>query len=178
MKRLLIAILFFPVLAMSQVGDSYKKFLHSEFSDFFHASEIRRIPYKKGEQREIKIGGFQEYITIYLYTDTADIIHEATLVVDREWMDDDDYSNLGRDLVKSFLEDFICPVDEIKVRPASELIFKRKTTQDKVALSASDVFNNKKADYSQQFTKCSINLQNYKEGERTYFRLKIAEAGK
>ena len=178
MKCLFIVFLFLPVLVNSQVGNSYKNYLRSEFSDFFHTSEIKRIPYKNGVQREVKMGGFLDYITFYLYTDTSDIIHEASLVIDREWMDDDEYSDLARDLVKSFLESFICPVDEIKVRPASELIFKRKTTKDQFALSASEVFNNKKPTFSQQFTKCSVGLENYKEGERTYFRLKITDISK
>jgi hypothetical protein len=176
MKHLLIALFFLPVMAESQVGNSYKNFVRSEFSDFFHISEIKRVPYKNGVQRELKMGGFLDYITFYVYTDTTtDIIHEATLVIDREWMDDDEYSDLSRDLVKSFLESFIVPVDEIKVRPAAELIFKRKTTKDKFALDASDIFNNKKSLFSQQFTKSSVSLQNDKQQERTFFRITIKD---
>ena len=38
-----------------------------------------------------------------MYTDTVSIIiHEATLEIDREWMDEDNGGDLARDLVKAF----------------------------------------------------------------------------
>jgi len=76
MKYLLFVLLLFPISLMAQVGNSYKDYLHSEFADFFHTAEVKRTPYKNGELREIKTGGFQDYITIYLYTDTVSVIIE------------------------------------------------------------------------------------------------------
>jgi len=122
MKHLPFIFLLLPILSIAQVGNSYKDYLHSEFADFFHAGEIKRTPYKNGELREIKIGGFQDYITIHLYTDTVStIIHEATLEIDREWMDDDNGNDLARDLVKSFLLDFIPKSDQPKAMAAGDL---------------------------------------------------------
>ncbi len=176
MKFLIFILFLFPLPVFCQVGNSYKNYLHSEFSDFFHTSEIKRTPYKNGELREIKIGGFQDYITIYIYTDTiSTLLHEATLEIDREWMGGESTADLARDLVKSFLLDFICIADQPKAMAAGDLLFNRKTTKDKFALDVLDVFNNKKVSISQQFSKCAVGLENYKQDEKTFFRLKIAE---
>ncbi len=179
MKPLFLILLFLPVFSMAQVGDSYKDYLHSEFADFFHTAEVKRTPYKNGELREIKTGGFQDYITIYMYTDTVSgIIHEATLEIDREWMDGDSGGDLARDLVKSFLLDFISKTDQPKAMAAGDLLFNHKTTKDQFALNMQDVFNNKKDSLSQQFSKCVVNAENFKKDGKTFFRLKIAEGGK
>ena len=179
MKLLFFLIFFFPISAISQVGNSYKNYLHSEFADFFHTSEIKRTVYKNGEQRQIKIGGFQDFIDVYIYTDSvSSTIHEATLEIDREWLEGENTSDLARDLVKSFLLDFICSADQAKVMAAGNLLFNRKTTQDKFALNVLDVFMNKKIEYSQQFTKCTVSLENSKQSDKTVFRLKIGEVGK
>jgi len=176
MKRLLLVLLFLPILSVAQVGNSYKDYLHSEFASFFHAGEIKRTPYKNGERREIKIGGFQDYITIYLYTDTVStIIHEAILEIDRTWMDEEIGNDLARDLVKSFLLDFIPKTDEPKAMAAADLLFNHKTTKDAFALNLQDVFNNKKDSLSQQFSKSVVNAENFKKDEKTFFRMKIAE---
>jgi len=111
MKFLIFLVFLIPVAGACQVGNSYRDYLHSEFADFFHTAEVKRTPYKNGELREIKMGGFHDYITIYLHTDTVSIIiHEATLEIDREWMEEDRGSELARDLVKSFLLDFISKI--------------------------------------------------------------------
>jgi hypothetical protein len=179
MKHLPFIFLLLPILSIAQVGNSYKDYLHSEFADFFHAGEIKRTPYKNGELREIKIGGFQDYITIHLYTDTVStIIHEATLEIDREWMDDDNGNDLARDLVKSFLLDFIPKSDQPKAMAAGDLLFNHKTTKDAFALNLQDVFNNKKDSLSQQFSKSVVSAANSKNNEKTFFRLKIVEGGK
>jgi hypothetical protein len=174
MKALIYLVFFIPVMGSSQVGESYKNYLHSEFADFFHAAEVKRTPYKNGELREIKTGSFQDYITIYLYTDTTSvIIHEATLEIDREWMDEDNGNDLARDLVKSFLLDFIAKTDQPKAMPAGDLLFNHKTTKDQFALNMQDVFNNKKESLSQQFSKCLVNAENFKKDGKTFFRLII-----
>ena len=158
---------------------SYKDYLHSEFADFFHTAEIKRTPYKNGELREIKIGGFQDYITIYLYTDTVlTIIQEATLEIDREWMNEDNGNELSRDLVKSFLLDFIYKTDQPKAMAAGDLLFNHKTTKDQFALNMQDVFNNKKVSLSQQFSKCIVSAENLKKDDKTFFRLKVVDTGK
>jgi len=175
MKALIYLVLFVPVIVFSQVGESYKNYLHSEFADFFHTAEVKRAPYKTGELREIKTGGFQDYITIYLYTDTISVmIHEATLGIDREWIDSDNGNYLARDLVKSFLLDFIAKTDQPKAMPAGDLLFNRKTTKDQFALNMQDVFNNKKDSLSQPFSKSVVNAQNLKKEGKTLFQLKIA----
>jgi len=164
---------------MAQVGNSYKDYLHSEFADFFHTAEVKRTPYKNGELREIKIGGFQDYITIYLYTDTVlTIIQEATLEIDREWMNEDNGNELSRDLVKSFLLDFIYKTDQPKAMAAGDLLFNHKTTKDQFALNMQDVFNNKKVSLSQQFSKCIVSAENLKKDDKTFFRLKVVDTGK
>ena len=172
--KLLILFFFFPLIGSGQVGNSYKDYLHSEFADFFHTAEVKRTPYKSGELREIKTGVFQDYITIYLYTDTVStIIHEATLEIDREWMDGEQGSELARDIVKSFLLDFIAKTDQPKAMAAGDLLFNHKTTKDQFALNMQDVFNNKKDSLSQQFSKCVVNAENFKKDGKTFFRLKI-----
>lgn len=179
MKHLPLVLLLSPILSIAQVGNSYKDYLHSEFADFFHTAEVKRAPYKNGELREVKTGGFQDYITIYLYTDTVStIIHEATLEIDREWMEGDQGSDLARDLVKSFLLDFIYKTDQPKAMAAGDLLFNHKTTKDQFALNMQDVFNNKKDSLSQAFSKCMVNAENFKKDEKTFFRLKIADTGK
>ena len=177
--KFLVFLFIIPAICAGQVGDSYKNYLHSEFADFFHTAEVKRTPYKNGELREIKTGGFQDYITIYLYTDTVStIIHEASLEIDREWMDEDNGGDLARDLVKSFLLDFICKADQPKAMAAGDLLFNHKTTKDQFALNMQDVFNNKKDSVSQQFSKCVVNTENFKKDEKTFFRLKIVEGDK
>jgi len=178
--KFLIPILFLlPSTGFAQVGDTYKNYLHSDFADFFRTSEIKRTPYKNGELREIKTGGFQDYITIYIYTDTiSTIIHEATLEIDREWMEEESTADFSRDLVKSFLLDFISKADQAKAIAAGSLLFSHKTTQDKFALDVQDVFNNKKDSLAQQFSKCSVSLENFKKEGKTYFRLKISEVAR
>jgi len=179
MKLLICLIFLFPIPAISQVGNSYKNYLHSEFADFFHTSEVKRSAYKNGEERQIKIGGFQDFINIYIYTDTvSSIIHEATLEVDREWLEEENTNGLARDLVKSFLLDFICTSDQAKVMAAGNLLFNRKTTQDKFALNVLDVFLNKKNEYLQQFSKCTVSLENFKQDGKIFFRLRVGETGK
>ena len=179
MKLLPILLSLLPFLSAAQVGDSYKDYVHSEFADFFHAGEIKRTPYKNGELREIKTGGFQDYITIYLYTDTVSIIiHEATLEIDRAWMDEDNGHDLARDLVKSFLLDFIPKTDQPKAMAAGDLLFHHKTTKDPFALNLQDVFNNKKDSLSQQFSKCVITTENLKNDDKTLFQMKIVEKSK
>ena len=179
MRYLLFVLLLFPISLMAQVGNSYKDYLHSEFADFFHTAEIKRTPYKNGELREIKIGGFQDYITIYLYTDTVlTIIQEATLEIDREWMNEDNGNELSRDLVKSFLLDFIYKTDQPKAMAAGDLLFNHKTTKDQFALNMQDVFNNKKVSLSQQFSKCIVSAENLKKDDKTFFRLKVVDTGK
>jgi hypothetical protein len=179
MKYLLIILLLLPILSIAQVGNSYKDYLHSEFADFFHTAEVKRTPYKNGELKEIKIGGFQDYITIYLYTDTVStIIYEATLEIDREWMDGDQGSELARDLVKSFLLDFIYKTDQPKAMAAGDLLFNHKPTKDQFALNMQDVFNNKKDSLLQHFPKSMVTAENFKKEEKTFFRLRIEEAGK
>ena len=177
MKYLLFALLLLPVSLIAQVGNSYKDYLHSEFADFFHAGETKRTPCKNGELREIKTGGFQDYITIYLYTDTVStMIHEATLEIDREWMDEDNGNDLARDLVKSFLLDFIPKTDQPKAMAAGDLLFNHKTTKDQFALNLQDVFNNKKDSLIQQFAKCIVSAENFKQDQKTFFRLTIKDA--
>jgi hypothetical protein len=177
MKLLSFILLLLPVLSSAQVGNSYKDFVHSEFSDFFHTAEVKRTPYKDGELREIKTGGFQDYITIYLYTDTVStIVHEATLEVDRDWMDEDNGNDLSRDLVKSFLLDFIAKPDQPKAMAAGDLLFNHKTTKDQFALTMQDVFNNKKDSLSQKFSKCVVTAENFKKDNKTFFRLRIADS--
>ncbi|HEV8504836.1 MAG TPA: hypothetical protein VGQ53_05540, partial [Chitinophagaceae bacterium] len=172
MKHLLLVLLLLPVVSIAQVGNSYKDYLHSEFADFFHAGEIKRTPYKNGELREIKTGGFQDYITIYLYTDTvATIIHEATLEIDREWIDEDNGNDLARDLVKSFLLDFIPKADQPKAMAAGDLLFNHKTTKDQFALNLQDVFNKKKDSLSQQFSKSVVTTENLKIDNKPIFRM-------
>jgi hypothetical protein len=172
-------LLLLPVVSIAQVGNSYKDYLHSEFADFFHAGEIKRTPYKNGELREIKTGGFQDYITIYLYTDTvATIIHEATLEIDREWIDEDNGNDLARDLVKSFLLDFIPKADQPKAMAAGDLLFNHKTTKDQFALNLQDVFNKKKDSLSQQFSKSVVTTENLKIDNKTIFRMKLVETTK
>ena len=179
MKALIYLVLFVPVIGLSQVGESYKNYLHSEFSDFFHTAEVKRTPYKTGELREIKTGGFQDYITIYLYTDTTSVmIHEATLEIDREWMDEDKGNDLARDLVKSFLLDFIPKTDQPKAMAAGDLLFNHKPTKDQFALSLQDVFNKKKDSLSQQFSKSLVDAENFGRDGKKFFRLKISERGK
>jgi hypothetical protein len=179
MKPLLLVLLFLPFFSMAQVGDSYKDYLHSEFADFFHTAEVKRTPYKNGELREIKTGGFQDYITIYLSTDTVSIvIHEATLEIDREWMDEDSGGDLARDLVKSFLLDFISKADQPKAMAAGDLLFNHKTTKDQFALGMQDVFSNKKDSLFQQFSKCVVTTENFKKDKKTFFLLKIVESAK
>ena len=176
MKFLLFALIQLSLAASAQVGSSYQDYLHSDFSDFFHTAEIRRTPYKNGELREIKTGGFQDYITIYIYTDTvSNGIHEATLETDREWMEADATADLSRDLVKSFLLDFICTNDQSKAMAAGDLLFNHKSTKDKFALELQDVFNNKKDSMSESFSRCTVISQNFKKDEKTFFRLKISE---
>ena len=177
--KFLVFLFIIPAICAGQVGDSYKNYLHSEFADFFHTTEVKRIPYKIGELREIKTGGFQDYITIYLYTDTiSTVIHEASLEIDREWMDEANGGDLARDLVKSFLLDFICKPDQPKAMAAGDLLFNRKTAKDQFALHMQDVFNNKKDSLSQQFSKCVVNTENVKKDGKTLFRLNIAETDK
>src|SRR5215467_14548876 len=179
MKHLAFVFLLLPVLSVAQVGNSYKDYVHSEFSDFFHTAEVKRTPSKDGELREIKTGGFQDYISIYLYTDTVStIIHEATLEIDRQWMDEDNGNDLARDLVKSFLLDFIPKSDQPKAMAAGDLLFNHKTTKDQFALNMQDVFNNKKDSLSQQFSKCVVVAENFEKDGKKFFRLKIAEVGK
>jgi hypothetical protein len=179
MKHLTLILLLLPTLSIAQVGNSYKDYLHSEFADFFHTAEVKRTPYKNGELREIKTGGFQDYITIDLYTDTiSTIIHEATLEVDREWMNEENENDLARDLVKSFLLDLISKTDQPKAMAAGDLLFNHKTTKDQFALNMQDVFNNKKDSLSQQFSKSIVDAENFEKDGRKLFRLKIAELGK
>src|ERR1044071_497509 len=101
--KFLLAILLLPFLTEAQVGSNYKDFQKSEFSQFFHTKEMKTAAYEKGLMREIKIGAFQEYITLYVYTDSSFNIHEAILMADSEWVHDEKYIPLARDLVKSFL---------------------------------------------------------------------------
>jgi len=176
MKFLFFVVIQLPLVASAQVGSSYKDYLQSDFSDFFHTAEIRRTPYKGGELREIKTGGFQDYITIYIYTDTvSNGIHEATLETDREWMEADATADLSRDLVKSFLLDFICTSDQSKAMAAGDLLFNHKSTKDKFALELQDVFNDKKDSISESFSRCTVTAQNLKKDEKTSFRLRITE---
>jgi hypothetical protein len=174
MKQLLIVLFLWPTLLNAQVGNSYKDYLHSEFADFFHTADVKRTPYKNGELREIKIGGFQDFITIFLYTDTVSvIIHEATLEIDREWMDADNANDLARDLVKSFLLDFIPKPDQPKAMAAGDLLFNHKTTKDQFALNMQDVFNNKKDSLSQQFSKSTVSAKNFQKDGKTFCRLSM-----
>jgi hypothetical protein len=173
--KFLIAILFFPFLAAAQVGGNYKDFQHTEFSQFFHTKEMKSAPYEKGLMREIKIGAFQEYITIYIYTDSSLNIHEAILMADSQWVHDEKYIPLARDLVKSFLISFICFDDQKKIEPAAELIFKRKSTQDKFAVNANKVFTGKLDKYSEKLGKCTVLFENLSSGDFGYLRVKITD---
>jgi len=177
MKYLMFILILLPLFVGAQVGDTYQNYLHSDFFDFFHASEVKRTPYKNGDLREIKTGGFQDYITIYMYTDSvSSIIHEASLEVDREWMEEESTSDLSRDLVKSFLLDFVNKADQPKAMAAGDLLYNHKTTKDKFALDLQDVFNNKKDSITQQFSKCKLMAENFKKEDKTYFRLKIEDS--
>jgi hypothetical protein len=177
MKYLIFVLIVLPFFADAQVGDTYQNYLHGDFFDFFHASEVKRTPYKNGDLREIKTGGFQDYITIYMYTDSvSSIIHEASLEVDREWMEEESTSDLSRDLVKSFLLDFISKADQPKAMAAGDLLYNHKTTKDKFALDLQDVFNNKKDSLTQQFSKCRLKAENFKKEDKTFFRLKIDDS--
>lgn len=182
--RPLLAILLLPVISFGQiktdykscqVGSSYKDFDHSEFSRFFHTKETKKAPYENGFMREIKIGAFQELITLYIYTDTTWTIHEATLVLDSEWVHDEKYNPLARDLVQSFLIDFICPDDVEKLRPAAQLIFRKTPTKDKLANSVYEVFNGKQNKYSEKLGKCTVSFENFSSGEYSYLRVKISD---
>ncbi len=176
MKLLAFVLIIFPFTVVAQVGDTYENYLHGDFANFFHTSEIKRTADKKGELREIKTGVFQDYISIYIYADSSSgTIHEASLEADRQWMEDESTADLSRDLVKSFLLDFICPADQPKAMAAGDLLFNHKTTQDKFALNVMDVFNNKEESFSQKFSKCTVSLENFKKDDEPYFRLKISD---
>ena len=93
-------------------------------------------------------------------------------------MDEDNGGELARDLVKSFLLDFISKTDQPKAMAAGDLLFNHKTTKDQFALNMQDVFNNKKDSLSQQFSKCVVNTENFKKDGKTFFRLRIVDTGK
>jgi len=173
--KFLITILFLPFFTSAQVGSNYKDFQKSEFSQFFHAKEMKAAAYEKGLMREIKIVAFQEYITLYVYTDTSMNIHEAILMADSEWVHDEKYIPLARDLVKSFLLSFICFDDQKKVEPAAQLIYSNKSTQDKFAISANKVFAGRLNKYSEKLGKCTVSFENLSSGEYSYLRIKITE---
>jgi len=179
MKFSILILLMFPLDTFAQVGESYKNYLHGDFANFFQTTEVKRTPYKTGDLRELKTGGFQDYITIYIYTDTISmLIHDARLEIDREWMQEESTADLSRDLIKSFLLDFIAKTDQPKAMAAGDLLFNHKTTKDKFALDVQDVFNNNKDSLSQQFSKSSVTLQNFKKEDKSYFRIEISEVGR
>lgn len=182
--KFLLVILFLPALSFGQkktdytscqMGSSYKDFDHSEFARFFHTKETKKAPYENGFMREIKIGAFQELITLFVYTDTTWTIHEATLVLDSNWVHDEKYNPLARDLVQSFLIDFICPGDVEKVRPAAQLIFRKTPAKDKFATSVYEVFNGKQSKYSEKLGKCTVSFENFSSGDFSYLRVRISD---
>jgi len=93
-------------------------------------------------------------------------------------MEGDRGSELARDLVKSFLLDFISKTDQPKAMAAGDLLFNHKTTKDQFALKMQDVFNNKNDSLTQQFSKCVVNAENLKKDGKTFFRLRIVESSK
>ena len=133
MKFLVFLFIIPAILVPARLATVIKIIYTASSPIFFTPLEVKRIPYKIGELREIKTGGFQDYITIYLYTDTiSTVIHEASLEIDREWMDEANGGDLARDLVKSFLLDFICKADQPKAMAAG--IFCLIARQQKINL--------------------------------------------
>jgi hypothetical protein len=99
------------------------------------------------------------------------IIQEATLEIDREWMNEDNGNELSRDLVKSFLLDFIYKTDQSKSDGRWDLLFNHKTTKDQFALSMQDVFNTKKDFFSQTICKMTVRCgKSLKRMRKLFFR--------
>ena len=66
----------------------YSKFQNSEFYNFFNLTEDNFAIFGENDkfrQYFIKPGGFQEHIDILIVT-TKDLIINASLVLDREWI--------------------------------------------------------------------------------------------
>ena len=159
----------------AQVGGSYQQFLHSDFADFFHVSEIRHRDSAACEIRDIKTGAFQDYISLVFVTDTASgILRSAELDVDREWISGETTADLSRDLVKSFLLDLIATKDQPKAMAAGELLYNHKPTKDAFALGLQDVFLDKKDSLTQDFSLCRVTATNALQQGKRVFVMKIS----
>ncbi|MFX1276905.1 MAG: hypothetical protein ACFFBP_21055 [Promethearchaeota archaeon] len=65
----------------------------------------------------LKPGGFQDHIDIEIYIDEHEVINEAILMLDREWIGNFESLNpFGKDIAKSFIDAFLpeIPNDEFR----------------------------------------------------------------
>lgn len=112
----------------------YSELQDQEFFTFFNLVESTdEETEKKNLIKNLKPGGFQEYIDIQIKLDSEDEILQAIISLDRSWVGNADSLNpFAKDFVKSFVK-ALTPVEEIaQTAPLVDALFHIKGLNDKI----------------------------------------------
>ncbi len=87
---------------------TYDEFLVTDFGSFFNFTEKKR----EGDKIYLKPGGFSErFVDLILVTNANNIVIEALLLTDRNWLTKVDNKHFALDIIRGFIESFL-PDDE------------------------------------------------------------------
>jgi hypothetical protein len=112
----------------------YSELQDREFFTFFNLTESdENRTEKKTIIKNLKPGGFQEYIDIQLMLNSQEEITQATISLERSWTGNADSLNpFAKDIVKSFIK-ALTPIDEIaQTAPLVDALFHLKGLNDKI----------------------------------------------
>lgn len=87
---------------------TYDDFLFTDFGSFFNFTEKKR----EGNKVYLKPGGFSApFVDLILVTNSNNIVVEASLLTDRNWLTKIDNKQFALDIIRGFIECFL-PDDE------------------------------------------------------------------
>ena len=111
----------------------YQDLLLTDFFKFFNCKEIASKEEDSRIIKQVKTGGYQEYIDIEFHLNEAGELIEATLLLDRSWVGDHENLNpFAKDIAKSFVE-VVAPVENKKdVQELVYRIFHQQGSKDRV----------------------------------------------
>jgi hypothetical protein len=114
-----------PAFGLAEVGRPLEDLKNSSFFRFFNVSEVRRVDAPRGRTVvQWETGGFKEHIRLSGVLGDKGRLLSATLLVSRKWIGAPGNINpFAKDIVKSFIDQFVPRADRAQASPLVERIW-------------------------------------------------------
>jgi len=113
--------------------NEYAQLKTSEFFSFFHVTEVGREHEPDGTTIvRLEPGGFKEFIDIELRLDALSNVRQGRLLLDREWVGDQNRINpFAKDIAKSFLSALAPKADQGRMAVFADALRNLAGTEDR-----------------------------------------------